>query len=179
MKYNGRAAVIIPDGFLFGSDAPKLELKKRLLNQFNLHTVIRLPASVFAPYTSITTNILFFNNDTKSKGVWFFRVDMPHDFKHFSKTKPMRIEHFADCLEWWDNRRDIKDADTDTFKAKFFSVDELVDRNYDFDLCGYPTDSESVLTPLETIHEYHKRRADLTQKFDARLEKIIALLEGK
>ena len=72
LKYNGRAAVIIPDGFLFGVDCSKLELKNRLLNQFNLHTVSRLPASIFSPYTSITTNILFFNKDIKSKGVCFF-----------------------------------------------------------------------------------------------------------
>ena len=72
LKYNGRATVIIPAVFLFGVDCSKLELKNRLLNQFNLHTVIRLPASIFSPYTSITTNILFFNKDIKSKGVCFF-----------------------------------------------------------------------------------------------------------
>lgn len=179
LKYEGRAAVIIPDGFLFGADGPKIELKKRLLNQFNLHTVIRLPSSVFSPYTSITTNILFFNKGTKSKGVWFYRVDMPNGYKHFSKTKPMLLAHFADCVDWWNNRRDIKDADTDTFKAKFFSIDELVARNYDFDLCGYPNDDEKILTPIETIANFKRHRADLSAKLDLRLDKIAAMLEDK
>ena len=176
LKNNGRAAVIIPDGFLFGTDGAKLEIKKRLLNQFNLHTVIRLPQSVFAPYTSITTNILFFDKKKKSSGVWFYRVDIPPTYKHFSKTKPMLLEHFADCVDWWNNRQEIKDADSDTFKAKFFSVEELVGRNYDFDLCGYPSTEEEILTPLETIQDFHQRRDALNAKIDSQLAKISELL---
>lgn len=89
LKFNGRAAVIIPDSFLFGADAPKIELKKRLIHQFNLHMIIRLPQSVFAPYTSITTNILFFDRTRKTSKLWVYRVDMPEGYKHFSKTKPL------------------------------------------------------------------------------------------
>lgn len=177
LKNNGRAAVIIPDGFLFGTDGAKLEIKKRLLNQFNLHTIIRLPQSVFAPYTSITTNILFFDKTKKSSGVWFYRVDIPPTYKHFSKTKPMLLEHFADCVDWWNNKTEIKDADSETFKAKFYSVDELVGRNYDFDLCGYPSVEEEILSPQETIQDFHQRRDALNAKIDLQLEKISALLE--
>ena len=177
LKNNGRAAVIIPDGFLFGTDGAKLEIKKRLLNQFNLHTIIRLPQSVFAPYTSITTNILFFDKTKKSSGVWFYRVDIPPTYKHFSKTKPMLLEHFADCVDWWNNKTEIKDADSETFKAKFYSVEELVGRNYDFDLCGYPSVEEEILTPQETIQDFHQRRDALNAKIDLQLEKISALLE--
>lgn len=178
LKAQGRAAVIIPDGFLFGTDGAKLEIKKRLLNQFNLHTVIRLPQSVFAPYTSITTNILFFDRTKKSSGVWFYRVDIPQGYKHFSKTKPMLLEHFADCIDWWNNRRELKDVDSETFKAKFYSVEELVSRNYNFDLCGYPSTEEEILTPQETIQDFHQRRDALNAKIDAQLEKISALLEA-
>ena len=177
LKNNGRAAVIIPDGFLFGTDGAKLEINKRLLNQFNLHTVIRLPQSVFSPYTSITTNIVFFDKTKKSAGVWFYRVDIPQGYKHFSKTKPMLLEHFADCVEWWYNRQEIKDADSESFKAKFFSVEELVGRNFDFDLCGYPSTEEEILTPQETIQDFHQRRNALNAKIDLQLEKISALLQ--
>ncbi len=94
LKKGGRAAVIIPDGFLFGQDAAKVEIKRRLVEDNNLHTIVRMPQSVFAPYTSITTNILFFDSTKKSDGVWFYRMDMPEGYKHFSKTKPIRLEHF-------------------------------------------------------------------------------------
>lgn len=99
LKKNGRAAVILPDGFLFGTDNAKVNLKKKLLNEFNLHTVIRMPGSVFSPYTSITTNILFFDNTHPTEETWFYRLDMPEGYQHFSKTKPMKVEHFAPVVE--------------------------------------------------------------------------------
>ena len=100
LKKNGRAAVILPDGFLFGTDNAKVNIKKKLLGEFDLHTVIRLPGSVFAPYTSITTNILFFDRTHPTEETWFYRLDMPEGYKHFSKTKPMKAEHFAPAVEW-------------------------------------------------------------------------------
>ena len=178
LKFNGRAAVIIPDGFLFGTDSPKIELKKRLLNQFNLHTIIRLPQSVFSPYTSITTNILFFDKTRRTEKIWFYRVDMPEGYKHFSKTKPMLLEHFADCIEWWSNRREIQDTDSETFKAKSFTVEKIVNRGYDLDLCDYPSTDEEILSPIETIRDFQERRATLNSKIDSRLEKLSALLQN-
>ena len=83
LKENGRAAVIIPDGFLFGLDNAKVAIKKKLFSEFNVHTIIRLPASVFAPYTSITTNIIFFDNTGTTKETYFYRLDMPEEYKHF------------------------------------------------------------------------------------------------
>lgn len=77
LKKEGRAAVILPDGFLFGTDNGKFNIKKKLMNEFNLHTVVRMPHSVFAPYTPIRTNILFFDNTEPTKETWFYRVDMP------------------------------------------------------------------------------------------------------
>lgn len=84
------------------TDATKVNIKKKLLEEFNLHTIIRMPHSVFAPYTSITTNILFFDNTHPTEETWFYRLDMPEGYKNFSKTKPMKLEHFAPVLEWWD-----------------------------------------------------------------------------
>ena len=176
LKERGRAAVIIPDGFLFGTDNAKSAIKKKLLEEFNLHTVVRMPSSVFSPYTSITTNILFFDRSQKTKEVWFYRVDMPDGYKHFSKTKPMKVEHFDDCAAWWNDRKEIKDTETDTFKAKAYSVQEIANRAYDMDLCGYPTAEEEVLSPEETIRLFHEKRDSLNAKIDKRLAQIEELL---
>ena len=136
LKQNGRAAVILPDGFLFGNDNAKLGIKKKLLDSFNLHTIIRMPGSVFAPYTSITTNILFFDNTRPTESVWYYRLDMPEGYKHFSKTKPMKLEHFQPVIAWWDDRKEIVEDGWD--KAKKFSADEIRENNYNLDLCGFP-----------------------------------------
>ena len=96
---------------MFGNDNAKTNLKKKLLTDFNLHTVIRMPQSVFSPYTSITTNILYFNNEDPSGKIWFYRVDMPKGVKHFSKTKPMKLSDFDDCVAWWSERKEIIDQD--------------------------------------------------------------------
>lgn len=179
LKENGRAAVIIPDGFLFGLDNAKVAIKKKLFSEFNVHTIIRLPASVFAPYTSITTNIIFFDNTGTTKETYFYRLDMPEEYKHFSKTKPMKLEHFADCIKWWNDRYDIQDEDTDTYKAKVYTLEEIVNRNYDIDLCGYPTVEEEVLSPEETILEYKEKRATLNTKIDKKLQEIENILGVK
>ena len=179
LNENGRAGVIIPDGFLFGTDNAKVAIKKKLLEEFNLHTIIRMPASVFAPYTSITTNILFFDKTKKTDTVWLYRVDMPEGYKHFSKTKPMKVEHFDECVAWWNERKQIKDADTDTYKAKDYTVLELAERGYDLDLCGYPTVEEEVLSPEETIRIFHEKRDSLNARIDKRLAAIEALLGVK
>lgn len=176
LKDRGRAAVILPDGFLFGTDNAKTAIKKKLIEEFNLHTIIRLPASVFAPYTPITTNILFFDKTKKTEQIWFYRVDKPEGYKNFSKTKPMKVEHFDDCAAWWNDRKEIKDTETDTFKSKAYSVQEIVNRAYDMDLCGYPTAEEEVLSPEETIRLFHEKRDSLNAKIDKRLAQIEELL---
>lgn len=174
LKRGGRAAVIIPDGFLFGQDSAKVEIKRRLVEEFNLHTVVRMPQSVFAPYTSITTNILFFDNTGKSDGVWFYRMDMPEGYKHFSKTKPMRSEHFDHVREWWADRKEIELPNGP--KAKRYSVDELIAGGFNFDLCGYPHEEEVILPPDELIRNYRKERARLDFEIDEKLAKICEIL---
>ena len=125
LKKNGRAAVILPDGFLFGTDNAKVSIKKKLLREFNLHTIIRLPGSVFSPYTPITTNILFFDNTYPTKETWFYRLDMPEGYKHFSKTKPMKPEHFQPVLDWWNDRQELAEDGFD--KAKKFTAQQLTE----------------------------------------------------
>ena len=122
---------------------------QKLFDEFNVHTIIRLPSSVFAPYTSITTNIIFFDNTGATENTWFYRVDMPEGYKHFSKTKPMKLEHFTDCMNWWKNRQEIKDSETDTYKAKAYTYEEIEQRGFDIDLCGYPTIEEEILSDMK------------------------------
>ena len=178
LKKNGRAAVVLPDGFLFGTDNAKINLKKKLLSEFNLHTVIRLPASVFAPYTSITTNVLFFDNTKPTEETWFYRMDMPEGYKHFSKTKPILLEHFKVVEDWWNNREEII---VDEFpKAKKFTAKELSeDLGYNFDQCGVPHIEEEILLPVDLINQYQEKRASLNSKIDSVLAEITSILERK
>ena len=174
LRENGRAAVILPDGFLFGTDNAKVAITKKLLSEFNLHTVIRMPHSVFAPYTSITTNILFFERTGPTKETWFYRLDMPEGYKNFSKTKPMKLEHFAPAEEWWSNREEITIDGFD--KAKKYSVDEIMARTYNIDLCGYPHEEEEILPPKELIQQYQEKRASLNADIDRILAQITEIL---
>ena len=176
LKKDGRCGIILPDGFLFGTDNAKVNIKKKLLEEFNLHTVIRMPHSVFAPYTSITTNILFFDNTHSTEEIWFYRLDMPEGYKNFSKTKPMKLEHFAPALEWWDNREEIE---VDGFpKAKKYTVDEIAANGYNIDLCGFPHEEEEILDPMDLINQYQEKRASLNAEIDHVLEKITSMLGG-
>lgn len=175
LKKNGRAAVIIPDGFLFGNDNAKTNLKKKLLTDFNLHTVVRMPQSVFSPYTSITTNILFFNNEEPTGKTWFYRVDIPEGIKHFSKTKPMKLSDFDDCVAWWNDRKEINDKEGNP-KAKCYSSWELIDSGYNFDVCGYPKEEEEILSIKDTIINYKKHSEATEEKINSTLAKITEIL---
>lgn len=178
LKENGRAAVILPDGFLFGTDNAKINIKKKLLKEFNLHTIIRMPSSVFSPYTPITTNILFFDNTGETKETWVYRLDMPEGYKHFSKTKPMKLDHFEPVISWWQNRVEITEDGFD--KAKKFTREELEEKYaYNLDLCGYPHEEEIILPPHDLIQQYQEERASLNAEIDRILEEIENLLGGK
>ena len=177
LKENGRAAVILPDGFLFGTDNAKINIKKKLLNDFNLHTVVRMPSSVFAPYTSITTNILFFDRTHPTEETWFYRLDMPAEYKHFSKTKPMRLDHFDPVIEWWNNRTEISIDGFD--KARKYTADQLRNEfGYNLDLCGYPQIEEEILDPMDLIQRYQEERASLNAEIDRVLDEITSILGG-
>jgi type I restriction enzyme M protein len=101
----GRAAVIVPNGTLFG-DGVCAKIKEDLLKNFNLHTIVRLPNGVFAPYTSIPTNLLFFDASQPTTEIWFCEIQLPEGRKNYTKTKPMRYEEFSDCLAWWHKRKE-------------------------------------------------------------------------
>ena len=183
LKVGGRAGVIVPDGFLFGTDGAKLAIKTKMLKDFNLHTVIRLPGSIFSPYTSIATNILFFNNEKaedapegySTKGTWFYRLDMPEGYKHFSKTKSMKLEHCNPIKEWWNDRKEII-VDDGNEKSRYFSVEELIANDCNFDLCKFPKDEEEILPPAELLADYYKKRRALDHEIDKTLAEIQKIL---
>ncbi len=181
---DGRAAVILPDGFLFGTDNAKLAIKERLLREFNLHTIIRLPGSIFSPYTSIATNILFFTNEKAegseegfcTKETWFYRLDMPEGYKHFSKTKPMRLEHCQPVIDWWKNRQEIVDAGNNDEKSRCFTADQLLNMDFNLDQCKFPKDEEEIRPPAELLAEYYKKRKALDHEIDKTLAEIQQIL---
>lgn len=105
----GRAGVVVPDGMLFG-DGVAARIKEELLEKFNLHTIVRLPKGVFAPYTDIQSNLLFFDRSGSTKEIWYYEILPPEGKKKYSKTAPIQYEEFTDCLAWWNNRAENERA---------------------------------------------------------------------
>jgi type I restriction enzyme M protein len=105
----GRAAVVVPNGTLFG-DGVCARIKQELLTSFNLHTIVRLPNGVFAPYTGIPTNLLFFDRSGTTRDVWYYEQPLPEERKTYTKTRPLQFEEFAPLIEWWTNREENEHA---------------------------------------------------------------------
>lgn len=183
LREGGRAGVIVPDGFLFGNDGAKLAIKRKMITDFNLHTIIRLPGSIFSPYTSIATNILFFDR-TKAEGApegyatketWIYRMDMPEGYKHFSKNRSMKLEHCQPIRDWWNDRKEIVGEEQGE-KSRCYSVEQLLEMDCNFDLCKFPKAEQEVLSPEELLHQYHAERNILDAKIDSTLEEIQQML---
>jgi len=130
LKAGGRAAVVLPDGSLFG-EGVKTRLKEHLLDECNLHTIVRLPNSTFKPYASIGTNLLFFEKGESTKEIWFYEHRVPKDQKAYSMTKPIRFEHFQSCIDWWGGA-ERKDRQETEYAWKV-SLDEVKTRGYNLD----------------------------------------------
>ncbi|MHA2328838.1 MAG: N-6 DNA methylase [Candidatus Hodarchaeales archaeon] len=125
LKDGGRAAVVLPDGFLFG-EGVKTRIKGRLLERCNLHTIVRLPNGVFNPYTGIKTNLLFLTKGEPTKEIWYYEHPYPEGYKSYSKTKPLRIEEFEPEKEWWNKREENEFSWRLTFdeiKTNSFNLD--------------------------------------------------------
>jgi type I restriction enzyme M protein len=161
----GRAAVIVPNGTLFG-DGVAARIKEELLKEFNLHTIVRLPNGVFAPYTPIQTNILFFDRSGPTKEIWFYEQPLPEGRKNYTKTQPMQYEEFRTCIEWWGNRGENEF----TWKVP---VEQIIERNYNLDLKN-PHKKEELehLSPealVKNILEKEKRIAELMIEIQIKL----------
>ena len=131
LKPGGRAAVVLPDGTLFGEDV-KTRLKEHLMEECNLHTIVRLPNSVFKPYAGIGTNLLFFEKGEPTRDIWFYQHRVPPGQKHYSMTKPIRFEHLQGCIDWWGGTdREGRDETEQAWKA---TAEEVKDRGYNLDI---------------------------------------------
>jgi len=161
-----RAAVVAPNGTLFG-DGVCARIKEELLKEFNLHTIVRLPNGVFAPYTPIPTNLLFFDRSGPTKEVWYYEHPLPEGRKNYTKTAPIQFEEFATCQAWW-NERDENE------RAWKVSADELLSNNCNLDRKN-PRGKEDIthLPPeqlVASILEKEQRIAEIA----GRIQKLLA-----
>ncbi len=165
----GKAAVVLPDGFLFG-EGVKTALKRELLEEFNLHTIVRMPKGVFSPYTSIATNLLFFEKSGSTQEVWFFEHPYPEGYKSYSRSKPLTIAEFDREKSWWGGAA-RKDRKTTEYAWKV-SAQDIAGRNYNLD-CKNPHEVEvNHRAPEELMAEYQqivKQLEDAQQDLKAEL----------
>jgi type I restriction enzyme M protein len=131
LRPGGRAAIVLPDGSLFG-EGVKTRLKEHLLAECNLHTIVRLPNSVFRPYASIGTNLLFFEKGTPTQDIWFYEHRVPDGQKAYSMTKPIRVEHLQGCADWWGGA--TRAGRGETPQAWRVTADEVNARSYNLDI---------------------------------------------
>lgn len=182
LNEKGRAAVVLPDGTLFG-EGVKTKIKKLLLDECNLHTLVRLPNSVFAPYTSIKTNILFFEKKASggkaaTKDVWYYEVPLPAGVKAFNKTKPMSLDDFASCAEWWGEGKSIKaktkrkNRQENPYAWKV-SIDDIIERNYNLDIKNPHVGEQISHDPEELLADYATQQAEI-QTLRDQLKGILA-----
>jgi len=146
LKNGGRAAIVLPDGTLFG-EGVKTKIKKKMLEECNLHTIVRLPKSVFAPYTTIATNVLFLTKGVPTKDVWYFEHKLPEGVKAYNKTKPMRLSEFDIEKNWWANRQESEQS----WKV---SAEEIARNNYNLDIKNPNAPVEIHDDPDELLNKY-------------------------
>ena len=146
LKDGGRAAIVLPDGTLFG-EGIKTRIKKKMLEECNLHTIVRLPKSVFAPYTSISTNVLFLTKGEPTKDIWYYEHQLPEGVKAYNKTKPMRLSEFDEEKKWWTKRKE-------TEKAWKVSAKDIAANNYNLDIKNPNAPVETHEDPDELLAQY-------------------------
>ena len=171
LKDKGRAAVVLPDGTLFG-EGIKTKLKKLLTEECNLHTIVRLPNGVFNPYTGIKTNILFFTKGEPTKDIWYYEHPYPKGVKNYNKTKPMKFEEFKTEIEWWGSEdNNFKDR-VENNQAWKVSIDDIIKRNFNLDIKN-PYQGEIVNhDPVELLKEYQVKNSDI-QSLRAQLKDVL------
>ena len=179
LKDGGRCGLVLPDGFLFGTGV-KSAIKKKLLEECDLHTIVRLPKSVFAPYTSINTNLLFFTKGRPTKGVWFYRLEMPKGYKHFSKTKPMLDSHFTPVENWWGKLENgIWKGRSESEISRYVPVEDIITGEYNLDLCGFPRETVEILPPGDFIAKYLNEKAAVSSHIENILGRITAAMNQR
>lgn len=158
LKQGGRAGIVLPDGSLTG-EGVKQRVRQKLLEECNLHTIIRLPQSVFQPYASVATNLLFFEKGKPTKDIWYYELKMPDGYKAYNKTRPIRIEEFEPIKKWWKKR-------TESEICWKVSIDTIIEKGYDLDFKN-PTKQEES-------HEYSS--TELMQMMEKSFSKSNSIL---
>ena len=175
LKDQGRAAIVLPDGFLFG-EGMKTRLKQSLLEECNLHTIVRLPNGVFNPYTGIKTNLLFFTKGRPTEHVWYYEHPYPNGVKSYNKTKPMRFEEFETEINWWGNEADGFATRVQTEQAWKMAVGDIVARNYNLDIKNPHVGEQLSHDPDELLAQYQKQQitiSDLRKKLKDILQEAL------
>jgi type I restriction enzyme M protein len=173
LKPRGRAAVVLPDGSLFG-EGVKTRLREMLMEECNLHTIVRLPNSVFRPYASIGTNLLFFEKSEPTTETWFYEHCVPEGQKAYSMTKPIRTEHLQGCVDWWGGaeRRDR----VETEAAWKVGIDAVKERGYNLDIKNPHVIADDHGDPVELLAKLdtaEARAASLRDQLKSILEEAL------
>lgn len=168
LKAGGRAAVVLPDSFLFGQGV-KTRIKEKLLKECNLHTIIRLPKGVFNPYTDIKTNILFFTKGIPTKEIWYYDHPYPSGYKSYSKTKPIRVQEFEQEKQWWNNREE------NSFAWKV-SIEEIKANGYNLDMRN-PNNAVTYNVDFDSLLFQYKQLVDQTNSLRSEIRsKLISFI---
>ena len=158
LKTDGRAGIVLPDGSLTG-DGVKERVRKKLLEDCNLHTIIRLPNSVFKPYATVATNLLFFTKGQQTKEVWYYEHLLPEGQKSYNKTRPLLVSEFDPIKDWWNNREENDLA----WKV---DIQTIIDRNYDLD----------INNPNKKVEEIEHNSSELMKMLDESFDRSHELL---
>jgi type I restriction enzyme M protein len=171
LKQNGKAGVVLPNGFLSGTDEAKTNIKKKLIEEFNLHTIVRFPKGVFLPYNDIPVNLLFFDKTESTKNIWYYNINPPKGRKNFTKKNPLTSEHLRELMLWWDNRQTNDNAFN-------INIDEIIDNDYNLDIHEkINTDFLIYDSPNELLEDYIKQKDFLSNKMDKIIGDIKKILE--
>lgn len=176
LKTGGRAALVLPDGFLFG-EGIKTRIKEKLLDECNLHTIVRLPNSVFAPYTSIKTNLLFFTKGTSTRNIWFYEHTLPAGVKAYNKTRPMKVEEFAPLEKWWGKEKDGFKKRVENEQAWQLTLEDIKARNYNLDCKNPHIGEQEVHDPSVLLAQYAAQQNEISALRD-QLKAVLAAALG-
>jgi type I restriction enzyme M protein len=171
LRDGGRAAIVLPDGTLFG-EGIKTRIKEKLLTECNLHTIVRLPNGVFSPYTGIKTNLLFFIKGEQTKEIWYYEHPYPEGVKSYNKTKPINIKEFEAEKKWWGKRKENEFA----WKVP---VEQIVATNYNLDIKNPNAATENHRDPDELLAEYKKALSQIEKTRVALKRDLMDSLGGK
>lgn len=160
LKPTGQAGIVLPDGTLFG-EGVKTAIKRKLLEECNLHTIVRLPQGVFSPYAGVNTNLLFFNKGNPTKEIWYYELPLPEGMKQYTKGHPITFEEFEPVKKWWKNR----ESNDHAWKI---SIKEIQDRGYNLDFKN----------PHNKSNPVHQSTAEMLSLISTKEQEIAQIVEN-